>query len=258
MTRSTQCVRSRIDSQRNRSTRQQIYRIDHYLGNETVQNLLVLRFANLVIEPPWNRNTIDHVQITVAERGGIGSRADYYDRAGALRDMLQNHLMQLPALIAMEPAPALEADALRDEKVKVLRSIRPVSQCVVSSHAFRTQYTSGSVNGQTASDYQDEPGVEAGLITETFAFVKLYIDNWRWRGVPFYLRTGKRLAESMSMIAIRFRHPPQQLFRETPIAAVTPNWMLLSIQPDESIQLEINAKRPGLGLATRPLKMDAS
>ncbi|MEW6119760.1 MAG: glucose-6-phosphate dehydrogenase [Pseudomonadota bacterium] len=237
---------------------EQVYRIDHFLGKETVQNLLVFRFANTLIEPLWNRNFIDHVQITVAESIGIEKRADYYDRAGALRDMLQNHLMQLMTVVAMEPPPALEADALRDEKVKVLRSIRPISKRAVHAHAVRAQYARGSVGGQSVVGYQQEDNVEPNSITETFVAAKFYIDNWRWRGVPFYLRTGKRLAKQTSMIAIRFRHPPQQLFRETPLETIAPNWVLLSIQPEESMRMEIHVKQPGLDMDTRVMQMNAS
>jgi glucose-6-phosphate 1-dehydrogenase len=235
----------------------QVFRIDHYLGKETVQNLLVFRFANTLIEPLWNRNFVDHVQITVAEEAGIEQRADYYDKAGALRDMLQNHLMQLLTLVAMEPPPALEADALRDEKVKVLRSIRPISKGAVHVHAFRAQYASGVVQGRQVQGYQNEPGVEPDSVTETYACAKLYIDNWRWRGVPFYLRTGKRLKQAMSMIALRLRHPPQQLFRETPLETLEPNWIVLSIQPEESMHMEIHAKQPGLNMNTRVVRLNA-
>ncbi len=236
----------------------QVFRIDHYLGKETVQNLLVFRFANTMIEPLWNRNFIDHVQITVAEEVGIEKRADYYDKAGALRDMLQNHLMQLLTVVGMEPPPALEADALRDEKVKVLRSIRPISKRSVHAHAFRAQYRAGQMGGQQVAGYQEEMGVEPDSVTETFAAAKFYIDNWRWRGVPFYLRTGKRLKQAMSMIALRLRHPPQQLFRETPLETLEPNWIVLSIQPEESMHLEIHAKKPGLDMDTRVVRLNAS
>ncbi len=194
----------------------------------------------------------------MAESGGIEKRAGYYDRAGALRDMLQNHLMQLLTVVAMEPPPALEADALRDEKVKVLRSIRPIAKRAIHAHAVRAQYTHGNIDGQVVAGYQQEDNVERDSITETFIAVKFYIDNWRWRGVPFYLRTGKRLPKQNSMIAIRFKHPPQQLFRETPLEWIAPNWVLLSIQPEESMHMEIHVKQPGLDMNTRVMQMNAS
>jgi len=193
----------------------------------------------------------------VAESIGIEKRADYYDRAGALRDMLQNHLMQLLTVVAMEPPPALEADALRDEKVKVLRSIRPISKRAVHAHAVRAQYARGNVKGQSVAGYQQEENVEPNSITETYVAAQFHVDNWRWRGVPFYLRTGKRLAGAMSMIALRLRRPPQQLFRDTALDGVAPNWIVLSLQPSESMHMEIHAKQPGLGMATRILSMDA-
>ena len=236
---------------------EQVFRIDHYMGKETVQNLLVFRFANTLVENLWNRNYIDQVQITVAERVGIGSRADYYDKAGALRDMLQNHLMQLMTLVAMEPPPALEADALRDEKVKVLRSIRPIPRRAVHAHAFRAQYVAGRGGQEDLPGYRDEPGVAPDSVTETYVAAKLYVDNWRWSGVPFYLRTGKRLRDNLSMIALRLRPPPQHLFRATPLETLEPNWIVLSLQPEESMHMEIHAKQPGLGMGTRVLRLNA-
>jgi glucose-6-phosphate 1-dehydrogenase len=237
---------------------EQIYRIDHYLGKETVQNLLVFRFANTLIEPIWNRNYIDHVQITVAEAEGVDTRAGYYDGAGALRDMLQNHLMQLLTLVAMEPPATLDADALRDEKVKVLRSIRPITPQQVAAQAFRAQYAAGRVGGRPAPAYLEEAGVAPDSATETYAAAKFYIDNWRWRNVPFYLRTGKRMAENFSLISIRFRHPPQLLFHDAGAAHIDPNWVLLALQPMECMHIELHAKEPGLGMNTRIVRLNAS
>lgn len=227
---------------------EQIYRIDHYVGKESVQNLLVLRFANLILEPLWNRHYIDHVQITHAETVGVDKRAGYYDRSGgAARDMIQSHLLQVLALLAMESPVSLEAESLRDEKVKVLRSIRPVDGSQLASQTVRAQY----------AGYQQEAGVAAGSHTETYAALKLYVDNWRWHGVPFYLRTGKRLKELRSMVAVRFKEPPMQLFQGNGAAAVRPNWLLIGIQPDDAVRLEISAKVPGLETRTRPISMDA-
>ncbi len=239
-------------------TEEQIYRIDHYLGNGMVQNVLVFRFANVMLEPLWNRNYIDHIQITHSESIGIESRGDYYNSAGAMRDMLQSHLLQLLTLVTMEPPVSMEAEALRDEKVKVLKSIRPIPKEAVHAHAFRGQYSKGHVNGEKVVSYLEEANIPKDSSTETYASMKLYIDNWRWRGVPIYMRTGKRMAKAQSSISICFRHPPLQFFRDTQVQCTNANWILMGIQPEECIRMEMTVKEPGLEMRTRTSSLDAS
>jgi glucose-6-phosphate 1-dehydrogenase len=252
---SAQALQKRIN---NYLTEEQIYRIDHYLGKGMVQNVLVFRFANVMLEPLWNRNYIDHIQITHSEDIGIDSRGGYYNSAGAMRDMLQSHLLQLLTLVAMEPPVSMEAETLRDEKVKVLKSIRPIPKEAVHGHSFRAQYAKGTINGEKVNGYLQEDNVPPNSTTETYAALKLYIDNWRWRGVPFYLRTGKRMAKAQSTISICFRHPPLQFFRDTKVQCMSPNWVLLGIQPEEFIRIEMTVKEPGLEMSTRVSSLDAS
>lgn len=234
----------------------QIYRIDHYLGKETVQNILVFRFANGILEPIWNRRYIDHVQITVAEDVGVEQRGGYYDEAGALRDMVPNHLFQLLTLTAMEPPTSFEASAVRDEQVKLLRSIQPLSPEEVLRSTVRGQYGEGIIGGQQVPGYRSEPGVPSNSRTETFVALKLHIDNWRWANVPFYLRTGKRLPKRVTEIAIQFKRAPSMLFRKTPVDHLKPNRLVLHIQPDEGISLSFGAKVPGPLLRLGTVDMD--
>lgn len=235
----------------------QTYRIDHYMGKAVVQNVQVSRFANMILEPLWNRNYIDHVQISRTETLGVGSRAGFYENTGALRDMLQSHLLQMMSLVAMEPPASMDAEDLRDEKVKVLKSVRPIHHSAVSGRAFRAQYSAGEIDGEAVPGYLQEPNVDPDSVTETYALLKLYVDNWRWRGVPFYLRTGKRMAEARSTIAICFKEPPKQFFRSANMQPPPPNWLIMSIAPEEELRLEMTVKEPGLEMKTRQISLDA-
>jgi glucose-6-phosphate 1-dehydrogenase len=223
----------------------QIYRIDHYLGKETVQNMMIFRFGNGIFEPIWNRRYIDHVQITVAETVGVERRGAYYDKAGALRDMMPNHLFQLVSLTAMEPPNSFAADEVRDEKAKVIHALEPLHPDECLNCAVRGQYGPGEIDGQPVIGYRSEPYVKPDSTTETFVALKLTIDNWRWAGVPFYLRTGKRLKKRVSEITIQFKPPPFVLFRQTPIEHLKPNLLVIQIQPEEGIRLRFGAKTPG-------------
>ena len=234
----------------------QTYRIDHYLGKETVQNLLVFRFGNTMFEPVWNRNYIDYVEITAAETLGVGSRAGYYEGAGALRDMVANHLLQLLTLTAMEPPVAFDADSVREQKVQVLRSIRPMSAEDVARLTVRGQYVPGVADGAVAAGYHDEPGVAEGSTTETFAAIEFHVQNWRWAGVPFYLRTGKRLARQVTEINMHFKRTPHALFANIAEDAIYPNVITIRIHPDEAVRMTFGAKRPGTVMRTATVQMD--
>jgi glucose-6-phosphate 1-dehydrogenase len=234
----------------------QVFRIDHYLGKETVQNLMALRFANALFEPVWNRNFIDHVQITAAEDLGIGGRAGYYEGAGALRDLVQNHMLQLLALLAMEPPTSFEATPLRDEKVKVLRSIVPPRPERVREMTVRAQYGPGVIAGQPVPGYLEEPGVAPDSRTETYTALKLEISNWRWAGVPFYLRTGKRLSRKLTEIAVTLKPVPHLAFQSEGSLGVQPNQIILSVQPDEGVSVSLGAKIPGTRMRIRPVNME--
>jgi glucose-6-phosphate 1-dehydrogenase len=234
----------------------QIYRIDHYLGKETVQNILVLRFANSIFEPLFNSRHVDHVQITVAEEEGVGTRAGYYDQAGALRDMVQNHLLQLLSLVAMEPPRSLDADVIRDQKLEVLRSLRPIAGDSVATSAVRAQYVEGFDLGEPVKGYLAEQGVAADSRTETFVALKVFVDNWRWAGVPFFIRTGKRLPKRASEISVHLKRVPPILFNADPSAPLDANVLSIRIQPDEGFALAISSKIPGPRGSVYPVQMD--
>jgi glucose-6-phosphate 1-dehydrogenase len=236
----------------------QIYRIDHFLGKETVQNIMALRFANGLFEPIWNRAHIDHVQITASETVGVERRGKFYEKTGALRDMVPNHMFQLLAMTAMEPPISFDADAVRSKKAEVIQAIRPLGEACVLKNAVRGQYGAGSVLGKTVQAYRNEPDVAPDSSAETYIACKLNIDNWRWAGVPFYVRTGKYLQQRRTEIAIRFHQAPYTLFRGTDVEHMNPNWMILRIQPDEGIALEFAAKRPGPTVQLSNASMDFS
>ncbi len=234
----------------------QVFRIDHYLGKETVQNLMALRFANALFEPVWNRNFIDNVQITAAENMGIGGRAGYYEGAGALRDLVQNHMLQLLALLTMEPPASFEANRLRDEKLKVLEAIVPPDPADVSSMALRAQYRSGVVAGEKVAGYREEEGVDPESRTETYVALRLHVSNWRWAGVPFYLRTGKQLARKVTEIAVTLKPVPHLAFQTQGSVGVQANQIILTVQPDEGVSVSLGAKIPGPTMRIRPVNME--
>jgi glucose-6-phosphate 1-dehydrogenase len=236
----------------------QLFRIDHYLGKETVQNLLMFRFSNAIFERLWNRDAIEHIQITVGEQHGVGSRAGYYEEAGALRDMVQNHLLQVLALVAMEPPVSLEAESIRDEKVKLLRALRVWQPEQVPDQIVRGQYTAGTVGGQPRPAYRDEPRVAPGSTVETYVAARVLVDNWRWSGVPFYLRTGKNLPHSASEVRIQFRPTPNVLFAAQCGPRLDANSITLRLQPNEGISLRFNGKVPGTSMQIRPVRMHFS
>ena len=240
----------------------QLYRIDHYLGKETVQSILVFRFANAIFEPIWNRQSIQHVQITAAETVGVEKRGRYYEEAGVVRDMFQNHLLQLLTLTAMEPPVTMSADAVRDEKVKVLRSLRGWKAEDLETAAVRAQYTAGLVSGAPVPGYREEPDVAKDSVTPTFSAMRFYVDNWRWQGVPFLLRSGKRMARRVSEIAVQFREPPVLMFKQSAREQFAPNLLTMRIQPDEGVSLTFQVKAPGAayqlshGVEVAPVAMD--
>jgi glucose-6-phosphate 1-dehydrogenase len=234
----------------------QIYRIDHYLGKETIQNILMFRFANTIFEPVWNRNYIDHVQITIAESAGVEHRASYYDKSGALRDMFQNHILQMLALVAMESPISFEGDHIRDEKVKLLKSVRAFDMNRLDDLCVRGQYAAGQIQGKQVNGYLEEPGVKENSATETYIAAKMFVDNWRWKGVPFYLRTGKRMAVKETEIAITFKQVPYSMFSSVGLDELPANVLVLRIQPEEGISLSFQAKRPGAKTCMSTLTMN--
>jgi glucose-6-phosphate 1-dehydrogenase len=237
---------------------QQVCRIDHYLGKETVQNILMFRFSNSIFEQLWNRNSIDHVQITVSEKLGVGARGGYYEEAGALRDMVQNHMLQVLALTAMEPPVSLESECIRDEKVKLLKSIRALTPHDAARQVVRGQYFAGAIEGQLVPGYRQEPKVKPDSNVETYVALKLFIDNWRWSGVPFFLRTGKHLPQSTSEARIQFRPTPNVLFAAQCGPSLDANALALRLQPQEGIYLRFNGKVPGMNMSVRPVRMNFS
>jgi glucose-6-phosphate 1-dehydrogenase len=233
----------------------QIFRIDHYLGKEAVQNLLALRFGNVLFEPLWRREWISDVQITIAEEIGVGNRMDYYEPSGALRDMMQNHLLQLLCIVAMEPPTAVTPDAVRDEKLKILQALKPFTPATLAQNVVRGQYRSGHVNGVVVPGYRKEPGANPHSRTETFVAVKAEIETWRWAGVPFYLRTGKRMADQLAEIVVRFKSIPHSIFAQS-TGSFQPNCLVIRLQPDDGLQLNLMAKTPGDGMRLKPVELE--
>ena len=233
----------------------QIYRIDHYLGKETVQNLMALRFGNILFEPLWRREWISDVQITIAEKLGVGNRMGYYDTSGALRDMLQNHLLQLLCIVAMEPPTSISSDAVRDSKLQVLRSLKKFTPTTLAQNIVRGQYRAGHVDGKPVPSYRDEPDAPEHSRTETFVALKAEIDTWRWAGVPFYLRTGKRMSDSLAEIVVRFKQIPHSIFAQ-PTSSFQPNCLVIRLQPDEGLRMNLMAKTPGDGMRLKPAELE--